>query len=291
MGLSLAARKSRRPFWAPLTVCLAIVILGTAEPAGQTAFNPDRGVGGYEGSIIEIRQPVDLRVGAANAVEGRLQLTHADPSLMLPKHNDVRIQGTVRPEGAAFRFEATVPELLIEGRRLPLPGTLLAVRGLMDVRGAWNETEIDPLPQIRTADKGKLIPVGGHLIGRKLATGPVFAGRPIRTGDEMFASRELDRRLTVTEGEDYAVARNTLSARARGLTEIAGRSYVVGAVSGTIDIVGKNGDAYQIAPRGHVLIDRATGLPRGVMRLAMTGSEGGRPVNRTADLTFELAAK
>jgi hypothetical protein len=62
-------------------------------------------------------------------------------------------------------------------------------------------------------------------------------------------------------------------------------------VSGTIDIVGKNGDAYQIAPRGHVLIDRATGLPRGVMRLAMTGSEGGRPVNRTADLTFELAAK
>ena len=292
MGISPHAVKIGRAGWAPVLVVLAAAIVYSAAPVGQTvSFNPDVGVGGYAGPITPIAEPVTLRITEAPVVEGRLRLEHSDPNLALPKLSEVRLQGSIRAEGAGFRFEANVPEILLDGRRLPVPGILLAASGLMDARGAWSAAEIDPLPQIRTPDKGKLIPVGGQLVGRKLSTGPIFNARPVRANDDLFASRELDRRLTASEGDDYSITRNTLSARARGLTVIEGRPYVVGLVAGLIEIVAKNGDAYQITPLGHILIDRTNGLPRGTIRATMAGIEGGRAINRSANLTFELLAK
>ncbi|MBM3505695.1 MAG: hypothetical protein FJX65_17745 [Alphaproteobacteria bacterium] len=278
---------------AGMAAALIIALVYTASVAGQTgpARSPDHGIGGYTGSVTAIREPVLLRLREASMVEGRLLVENDEQGWFLPRVSEARLSGLVQREGEALRFEINVNELSLDGRRLPMPGSLLALRGLMDDRGAWRDAEVDPLPQIRAPDKGKLIPVGGQWVGKKLATGALFGARPVRQGEELFASREIDRRLAETSGEEYAITRNTLSARARGLAQVDGRPHVVGVVSGTIDVVGRNGDTYQVAPRGHVLIDAMSGLPRLWVRAAITGTERGVPIARSVDVTFDLVGK
>jgi hypothetical protein len=232
--------------------------------------------------VRPIARPVLLRYQTVPDFRFRLdaQGRFANGSSLKPYSLSTEGSGSLERRGSFVDWSLRVASMTIEGRRIQASAPLVEFKVRTDLLGE----EIDA-PEIETRGLKELaIDADPNDLSGPVDAWTAYPESAVKAGD-LIAAMRVEGILPLP---DDSPVRNTIAVVARGLTNIGGREFLLGQITGAVEA--RHTQGFLVAQAGgYWLIDVATGLHSGRVRLDVSvggGSSGRQTGVVTADFDY-----
>ncbi len=266
-----------------LVACLWRPAFGAQDLA---LFDPEKGIGGFVGTVAPIAQPVVLAWGPRSGIIGTVEtlslLGSGDQESIVTTFTGAL---TARDDGLNRHF--AVSELSVNGHHITANRPIVVINGWSDTHGGNVrdlEVNFPGFIEIDIAPPAPGTPQHQLWIDTFAADLP-YTADPVERGDLIFQIGPYHRLLeaqarSVIANPEADVIQNTFETRARGVVQTDNGRSLLAELSGRID-VRSGADRLILEARGFGLIDLQSGLSSGTSRTMITAIRGGRTATRT----------